>query len=894
MIHVGECVGREETLAAVAAEVDRSADDGVRIFAVTGEPGIGRTTFLGQMVADYRLRVEDPQVAYAHAQEWDARTPGAILAQLLQCEPGEVGALADDLHRRWMTDRPLLIVVDDAHRADSASVETLIDIADRHRAAPVTLVLTVPTGRLTDLGVQTGVGSIRVGEIALPGLTAAAIGQLARTRGIPLHPAVAERLHVHTGGNPRAVTALLTEVPSTVWSRHDADLPAPAYVRAMVLHQLSSCGPDGRALIEAAAILDPADGFAVTAELAGVADHLHAADEALATGLLTPATDLAPADFRPTLRSPMVRAAIVSLMGLAAAGAAHRTAAELVTDPVRKLRHLVAAAPRTDPELAERVAQLAQARAADGAWGDAAQLFRQAARLTEQPLLHDERLTRAVDALLAAGDCAGAGALIPAIESLRETPLRDATLAYLAILRGRGAEADVRLTRAWDIVNATRDPETAAVIAQRRVLDSLARCQGDVLVEWADLASQFAGAQSPTGVEAAVIRGLGMAWSGRPTEAMAGYLDLAATVRHGAQAQRVAMGRGWLELGSDDLDAARSSLETAVSMAALGGSDRITLWALAWLARTYFLTGDWDAALRAAREGVDLAGTSGIQLVSPLLRWTLTQIFSLRGDWDLAGQTVHDIGPGTDYEIMRIPALLAKAHLAEATADYAAVIHSLSPLVRLAQRTPALTEPGLWPWVDVLANALVIHGRLDDADNLLQPHEEVATARGHRSARARLGAVRGRLLGAAGDIDRARQAFETAVELLDESPNRYDLARTNFTYGQTLRRAGKRRDADHVIAVARDLFVSLGATTYVARCERELKAGGVSAPRGHRDDVELTAQEEAVTALVVRGMSNRDAAAELYISPKTVQYHLTRIYAKLGLRSRAELIARRA
>lgn len=77
------------------------------------------------------------------------------------------------------------------------------------------------------------------------------------------------------------------------------------------------------------------------------------------------------------------------------------------------------------------------------------------------------------------------------------------------------------------------------------------------------------------------------------------------------------------------------------------------------------------------------------------------------------------------------------------------------------------------------------------------------------------------------------------------------------------------------------------------RCERELKAGGVHATRSGRHEVDLTPQEDAVAALVVQGMSNREAAAELFISPKTVQYHLTRIYAKLGIRSRAELAALR-
>ena len=143
------------------------------------------------------------------------------------------------------------------------------------------------------------------------------------------------------------------------------------------------------------------------------------------------------------------------------------------------------------------------------------------------------------------------------------------------------------------------------------------------------------------------------------------------------------------------------------------------------------------------------------------------------------------------------------------------------------------------------------------------------------------------------DLAAARARFEESLAQLDGLPLRYDMARVNFAYGQTLRRAGKRREADVVIGTARELYLSLGARTYVARCERELKAGGLHQLRGSRDSVELTAQEEAVTSLVAQGLSNREVAAELYVSPKTVQYHLTRVYAKLGVRSRTELAALR-
>ena len=94
-----------------------------------------------------------------------------------------------------------------------------------------------------------------------------------------------------------------------------------------------------------------------------------------------------------------------------------------------------------------------------------------------------------------------------------------------------------------------------------------------------------------------------------------------------------------------------------------------------------------------------------------------------------------------------------------------------------------------------------------------------------------------------------------------------------------------------MLSAARDLFLTFGAATDVERCDRELRAGGVNAVRGERGSVELTAQETAVSDLVATGLSNHEVAAELHVSPKTVQYHLTHVYAKLGVSSRAELAA---
>jgi len=868
------CVGRDRELAELARRSHATAETGAHLVAVAGEPGMGKSVLLR------RLAEQHPgPVWWSHAAAWESAVPAAVLRQLLQEDaPADpVDAAAVVVNR--ITSTPVLVVVDDAEHADIASIQALMTAVRRNRDLPLLVVFSCSE---RDWPTTHDVSD----TVHLGGLAPAAVAELAALRGRLLHPAMADILTRHVDGSPRDALALLDELPASVWSQPDSRLPAPAHVVADVRDQLDRCGPSGRALVESLAILGNDESLDAAMRLAGLDDPLAAIDEATAAGLLAAAPE-----YQPRLRNPLTSAAVIDLMGVRAASNAHRRAVETVDDPVRRLRHQVAATALPDAGLADEVERLARERSTQGAWAEAARLFRDASRLSPDLLSRNERLTRSVDALVAAGDCIGAAALLPAIESLRETPLRNAVLAYLAIVRGRAAEADVRLHAAWDIVDADREPETAALIAQRLVLDSLARCRGEELVEWADRAVALAADDSPAALEAAAIRGLGLSACGQHRQAAAAYDDLSRRIRHGAQAQRVTMGRGWLLLSQDDIDGARSSLEGAVAMAALGGSARITLWSLGWLARVQFLTGDWDRALHTVEEGHALAASTGIVLATPLLAWTAAQVHALRGDWAQAAAAIRAADTVTqDYQLMQLPMLVARGHIAEAEADYAKVRGVLNPLTRLTSGT-ALHEPGLWPWADVLAIALVVDGQLDTADTFLRRHEELAC--GHRSATARLRAARGRLLGARSDLPAAREAFDEALALLDGLPLRYDLARVNFGYGQMLRRAGKRREADVVISTARELYLSLGAQTFVQRCERELKASGVHQPRGPRARVGLTPQEDAVTSLVARGLSNREVADELYVSPKTVQYHLTRIYAKLGVRSRTELAALR-
>jgi ATP/maltotriose-dependent transcriptional regulator MalT len=586
---------------------------------------------------------------------------------------------------------------------------------------------------------------------------------------------------------------------------------------------------------------------------------------------------------------PMVRRAVLDQMGAVARASAHRRAAEVLTDPTDRLRHRAAALTAPDVDLAEELDEAASAFAARGNWATTAELLALSAGLTSRKEDFEERTLRRIDALVGAGDALAAAALVSEVDSMAETPLHDAVLGYLAIVQGRAAEAESRLSRAWSLSEAPRHAKVRAMVGQRFVLHSLAQCRAEQLISWADRTCALVPSDAPESLEARAIRGLGLSALGETEEALEGYRQLFEETTRGAQAQRVVMARGWIHLAIDEIDEACSELEAALPTDLLGGSLRISLWAHAWLSRAHFLAGRWNEALDLADRGLHLARRSGMTLVVPLLHWTTSQIHALRGDVAAAEASLRrGDARSLDYPVMRVPAALAWAATAETRGDYRGVLQSLAPFVAGAFGD-MVDEPGYWPWADLYANALVMEGRLDDAETFLAPRERAATAGGHRSAIARLAAPRGRLLGAHGDLVGARRAFDLALDMLADLPLEYDRARVYFAYGQTLRRAGRRRDAELALSRARQLFSALGADSYVARCDRELGASEVSG--GGRLAELLTSKERLVASQAAHGRSNREIASELYISEKTVQYHLTRIYAKSGVRSRTALAA---
>ncbi|QYN33901.1 LuxR C-terminal-related transcriptional regulator [Pseudonocardia sp. DSM 110487] len=866
------------------------------VAVVEGVPGVGKTTLLRR----FRARRPDVATVAVAGLAWEADRRGALARRLAADpaaptelsgdEPGAWGEAFTECWRARAREESLLVLVDNAHQADPASLQAIASAVVRLHEGRILLLLVICTGPGVDVhpDVREVLDGLPAERVRVPPLRPDETRLLAaRVAGIDLPVPVARRLADHADGVPRHLLEILRDTPPIRWSDWQTRLPAPTSVQNRVQAALEACSAQARRLVEAAAVLGTDAHLGDAAALAEVTDPIGALDEAAAAGLLVPAAghglDVL------TFRGRLVRGAVHATLAPRRRHDLHARAAEIAGDEVDRLRHRVEGNPLPDDELAALLLDLARRKAEEGAWAVVAGALLDASRISRDRGEREDRLIQAVDALAGAGLLGQAVDALPELEALPAGPDRDAVLAYVAVQRGRRAEAAAYLDSAWR--RRGSDRRAAAVVCQRHVLHALAEWDGDDLVRWAGRALEHAAPGAPAAVETRAIVGLGHAARGDIDKAFDAYRMAVAESPSGLQHQRARMGHGWLLLAQDEPEAARRELEHAVSTVRRTGSNRIALWALVWLARTRFALGDWDGALQCVDQGEILLAATDLELLRPLVHWTGVQIHALRGEPDAAERHLGLADAGThDYTVMTVPALLARAHVAEARSDHEAVVRHLAPL---AARSPrgGLDEPGFWPWHDLYADALVLTDRLADADAFLTPLEDIARTRGHRSAVARLGRVRGRLLAARGDLAGAEEAFRTARAQLEDLPLPYDRARVDLAHGLTLRRAGRRRDATAVLTPARQAFAALGAQVHVERCDRELKTARPGFRLREQDVDALTDQERTVAGLVATGLTNKEVAAAMMLSVKTVQFHLTRTYAKLGLRSRAELAA---
>ncbi|MGN0100684.1 MAG: LuxR C-terminal-related transcriptional regulator [Dietzia sp.] len=792
-----------------------------------------------------------------------------------------------------------VVVVDDAEYADPASLRGLASALEAAAGASVMLVLTLGSpaqGPSAELCSALARETVRLGA-----LDQSEIRTLVTTRtGREPSAAAARRLLDYMGGEAGAVATVADEAPDSWWNAPFSVPPLPASVEREIGALLDGMDPGHRAVIEAAAVLSPPVNYDALAALLAARSRATVSPGVIAAALdVAHGADLVRVELEPgaasvRFRSPLLRSAVLRGVPPSQLLRMHALAARIADDAGNldaALDHRASASIGPDSELSETLRARALMHARAGRWSAAAHAYLTAAALTPDVGRTRDLQIDGVDALLNAGRISEARSLAQSLERVRSDPRRDAVLGSLALHLGHAGEAQVLLDRA---LAAREDPASGAPVsdpvslAQKFVVHSLCQWRPGRIRHWATVVTGSGRPDQPEVEEARAIETLGRAIEDGADatppveERLAGLAP--------AVAQRFEMASGWIALARDDLETARRHLGSAVPTADVSGSARISIWAQAWLARTLLLRGDWDDALRVVDTAARRVDDLELDLLAPVVHWPGAVIRSMRGDHLGAAAHLRNLTTSADaYPVQVIPSAMARMQVAAATGDYTSVRLAAEPLVALAARID-IDQPGYWPWHDLYAHALVLAGRLDEAETLIGPAESRAERQGHRSTLARLGAVRARIAAVRGDVDECNRIFRRSLDQLDGLAMPYYSARMHFGYGQTLRRAGRRREAHLALGTARDIYEQLGARAYVERCERERRAGGVDVARTGGNST-LTPQESAVATLVAAGRTNAQAAEELFLSVKTVQYHLTRIYSKLGVRGRTELAA---
>ena len=821
------------------------------------------------------------------------RSAGASLGDAL-AGAGEPLPLAASLRLlellgELQAERPLLLVVDDVQWADEPSLLALLFALRRLVAERVLAVFTCRAQAGVPEAVQRLVQRRGGPLLTLGPLSAAELRALARGLGIELGEMCADRLAEHTGGNPLLARTVLTETAPADWPPPPAPLPVPRSYVEIVRRRLDDCPPEARRLAFAAAVLARPSRLADVAALAEVAEPAGRLEALEAAELLARSPAHAGGETI-AFTHALTAAAVYERIPASVRAALHLAAARSAADGAVALRHRVQAADRHDDELAAALVEQADHDAARGAWATAAEGFAAAGRLSADPATAASRLLQAIDLRLLSGDRTGARALADELPP-GEGVLRDAVLGHLLVYELRPEEAHARLERAWAAGEAERDPRMAARVSRSMVHMQIADLRMDEVLVWSERALERTGPGEATYAFALGSRALALGYRGEAAAA-AGELERWMTALPPVEAIGLRVAHGWLALATDDLPRARHELHDVARDAVQAGSFNFACLAYAHLARAEYLAGAWDEALvhveRAAAIAADYKGLAARSYVP----WIRAMLGAARRDAPAlaALEAELDASPAV-LAGHRAAAAIARALVFASRGDHAAVLQALEPVAGPGARE-ALDEPGFWPWQSVQAASLLALGRLEELEAFTDRHAGIAARRGLRSAQGRMARVRGQLAVAQGRPEDAGAQLESAAEHHAAVGMPFERALDELALGEVLRRQGRRRAAADVLGHAHGVLTRLGATPAVERAERELVACGLTpARRGARDRDALTPQEREVRRLVATGMTNREVAAELLVSTKTVEVHLTRIYSKLGVSSRAQLIA---
>jgi DNA-binding CsgD family transcriptional regulator len=918
---VHRILGREGELARVKSFIE-SVSGGPSALLLEGTAGIGKTTLWqagvsiararGHRVLACRAAESEARLSYAALGDlFDFELPDlpapqkrALDAALLRAEvegapPDQraVSVAAVGVLRALAASGPVIIAIDDVQWLDLPSARVLAFVVRRLEDAPSRILVTLRVGSGGDpLGLAQAGPAPSLHRMSIGPLPEEATTRLLRdrTQGTLTHP-ILLRLHRISEGNPLFALEIARALAGQgVRPAPGEPLPVPDDLQQLLAARLSalpSSVADG--LLTVAAAARPTEDLVVAA-----ARSIRASagiGRAETAGIVHRAGD------RIGFTHPLLGSTVYAAATPQARRGVHQRLADLVVDPEEQARHLALAASGPSLHVARALEEAGRHARGRGAPDAAAELLELARKLTPSGdsagLLR--RSVEAAEYHFDAGDATRATALLEeAIAGAR--PGRDrarilfrlASVSWLDMRRVQGLSeralpeagenAEIRAATlehlAW--VGIYRG-DLAFAAGHARASRQWARRITDLAIR-ADSLSTFAMVEFLLGRPAQDLM----------TEAVE-LEDLAMREGPGSQTTVFTASRtchGLQLLWAGKLDAAREVLHQELTEYERLGRYVVRDELLCYLAEVECRAGNWEVAARHAQEAYDIDLEAGRVLGQGHMLFPRALVAALTGDVDAARS---DAEEGLRQCVRNEDTLDASCHRAVlgflelSLSNPTAAIERLEPVLAFLDELGS-PEPGIIPCLPDAIEALVSLGRLDEAEALLERLERQGRTLDRPWAIATAARGRGLLTAARGDLPAARSALEQALVEHRRVPQPFDLARTLLVKGEVERRAKQKRAARSTLEQALGIFQTVGARLWARKTRNDLaRVGGAVLPSS-----ELTPTEQRIAQLVGEGKKNREVADALFISVKTVEANLSRIFHKLGVRSRTELTHR--
>jgi DNA-binding CsgD family transcriptional regulator len=915
-VTVAGVVGRDREMAAVAAFLD-AVPAGPAGLLLEGAAGIGKTTVwsagaawaAGRSFTVLSSRPVESEATLSFAALGDlldgvldqalARLPPpqrrALEVALLIADPAgsppaqravAVAFLA--VIRHLSASGPVVIAIDDLQWLDVPSARAL-EFALRRLSQE-------PTGLLASIRIQAdghtssrlaiGPAAGRTTRLRMDPLTLDVFeGVLRASAGAGLSRLTIRRLFDASGGNPFYGLELARAL-----QRADAEpspeepLPVPAGMHGVLSARLDALPADARdALLVASCLRSPTTVMLEQASGPSVVDSLR-------TAAFQGVVEFEGTRVRFT--HPLLASAIYSSAPPGRRREVHRRLGQIAPTAEERARHLALSADKPDEYVADALDQAARAAAARGAPDVAAELAELASALTPLGQLPAQwrRRADAGEYLFRVGDTARARHHLEAV--VQEMPAGPDRAEALLIL-GKVLRYDAGDDAVRSVLQQALAEASASRTLQARVHIAIARRLYDLRAAAEHAAAGLALAQladDPGLTAEALVAKLRLDfYTGRGLDVGLGEraMELEQQARPPRVWDRAAMALGICLKQSDRFDEARHWFEQTLQAAREEGDESSLPDLMAHMADLECWAGNWPAADRYAAASWEVVEQVGHRAWQSIALYVRALIDAHLGRIDAArAEATEGLSAATTARVawhsMLVSGALGFVELTAGNLEQAEV--SLSRAVDLADRI-GLTEPSVWRFHANHIDAVIGLGDLDRAETLLARFDGWGRATGRAWTLATAARCRALLLAARGDTDSAIQALEDALRHHQQLAMPFELGRTLLVMGQVQRRAKHKRIAKEHLQRAREIFDSLPAPQWADRARSELSRLGLRPPA----PLALTATEERVAALAAAGHTNQQVAQALFLSPRTVEANLARVYRKLGINSRAEL-----